>query len=71
MTHRRAERAWVGQHPGPASYGTEPIPPPLDALPAEARFVAEAMRWDLERLYESGASSRRLSPGAPPLRAFW
>lgn len=34
-------------------------PPVLDGLPPEARFTAEAMLWDLERLYESGASSRK------------
>ena len=59
VTRRRGERAWTEQHPGPASYGIEPASPVLDSLPPEARFATEAMLWDFERLYESGASGRR------------
>ncbi|MGQ0716625.1 MAG: PEP-utilizing enzyme [Pseudonocardiales bacterium] len=67
VTRRRGERAWTEQHPGPASYGVEPDPPVLDGLPPEARFAAEAMLWDFERLYESGSSGRRQSAGARTL----
>ncbi len=67
VTRRRGERAWIEQHPGPASYGVEPDPPVLDGLPPEARFAAEAMLWDLERLYESSASGRRQAADAHTL----
>ncbi len=67
VTRRRGERAWIEQHPGPASYGVEPDPPVLDCLPPEARFAAEAMLWDFERLYEAGASGRRQAAGARTL----
>ena len=43
VSRRRGERAFVEQHPGPATYGKDPGPPPsLDALPAEARFTMTA-----------------------------
>lgn len=45
VRRRRGERAWVLAHPGPASYGADPGPPPSSSvLPAEARFVMEAMQ---------------------------
>jgi rifampicin phosphotransferase len=45
VRRRRGERAWVLAHPGPASYGTDPGPPPSSSvLPAEARFVTDAMQ---------------------------
>ncbi|MGH3936223.1 MAG: PEP/pyruvate-binding domain-containing protein [Pseudonocardiaceae bacterium] len=64
VIRRRGERAWIEQHPGPASYGVEPAPPVLDGLPPEVRFATEAMLWDFERLYESSTSARRQSAGA-------
>ena len=70
--------------PGPASYGSDPGPPPaLDALPAEARFVIAAVQWALERILEQAASSRvqhteasvpqsiAASPAATPGRSAW
>jgi rifampicin phosphotransferase len=43
---RRAERAWIDAHPGPASYGTPPgPPPPLDHLPPEVRLAMHALQW--------------------------
>lgn len=46
VSRRKAENAWVKAHPGPASYGKNPGPPPsLAALPAEARFLMEALTW--------------------------
>src|SRR5262249_45422461 len=42
----RAERVWIDAHPGPASYGTPPGPPPsLDHVPPEVRRVMNALRW--------------------------
>ncbi len=59
VRRRRAERAWVEAHPGPDSYG-EPRPlPGLDQLPAEARFVTDALTWLFER---AGHYVRSASP---------
>jgi rifampicin phosphotransferase len=46
---RKAERIWVQQHPGPASFGLDPGPPPLIALPPVARRFHEALIWSNER----------------------
>jgi rifampicin phosphotransferase len=55
---RKGERAFVEQHPGPASYGKHPGPPPLlDALPAEARFTMTALLWYIDRIFEAAPSS--------------
>ncbi|MGH3824991.1 MAG: PEP-utilizing enzyme, partial [Pseudonocardiaceae bacterium] len=49
-TRRAGERAWALAHPGPASYGSPPgPPPPLSALPAEARLANEAFLWAVEQ----------------------
>jgi phosphohistidine swiveling domain-containing protein len=52
LTARRAgERAWALAHPGPAAYGRPPgPPPPLTALPAEARLANEAFLWTVEQI---------------------
>lgn len=43
VERRKGERAWALAHPGPASYGTPPGPPPsFRYLPAEARALTEA-----------------------------
>ena len=43
---------WVEAHPGPASYGKDPGPPPsFAALPSEARFVHEALMWVADRIF--------------------
>lgn len=48
---RQDERAWVEAHPGPASYGKPPGPPPSSApFPREARAMIEAMYWWMERM---------------------
>lgn len=50
VRRRQAERAWVLAHPGPPTYGPDPGPPSLpEDLPAEARFVNEALFWSIER----------------------
>jgi rifampicin phosphotransferase len=47
VARRKAERAWVVAHPGPASYGVDPGPPPdLRFLPRPLRLVNEAtLHW--------------------------
>lgn len=43
---RKAERAWVAAHPGPASYGKNPGPPPDPALlPEPLRLMTRALAW--------------------------
>ncbi|MDQ4032032.1 MAG: PEP-utilizing enzyme [Actinomycetota bacterium] len=50
-TRRAGERAWALSHPGPASYGRPPgPPPPLRALPAQARLANEAFLWNVEQI---------------------
>ena len=62
VNRRRAERSWVEAHPGPATYGKDPGPPPsLDALPAEARFVNQALIWYIDRIVEAKQSARNQS----------
>jgi rifampicin phosphotransferase len=59
VTRRRGERAFVEQHPGPATYGKDPgPPPPFDALPAEARFTMTALLWYIDQIFEATRSSR-------------
>jgi pyruvate,water dikinase len=68
VTRRKAERAFAEQHPGPASYGKDPGPPPsLDALPAEARFLMTALLWYLDRVIGAASSSRAQQAGAQVL----
>jgi rifampicin phosphotransferase len=56
---RRGEQAFIEQHPGPASYGRQPGPPPsFDALPAEARLMMKALVWYMDRVFESAPSNR-------------
>jgi phosphohistidine swiveling domain-containing protein len=51
VTRRRRERAWVMGHPGPASFGKPPgPPPPLDKLPEAARLINGAFLWAIERI---------------------
>jgi rifampicin phosphotransferase len=68
VARRKAERAWVAAHPGPASYGTDPGPPPdLSPLPRALRRVnTAALHW-AQLLFapaETGASPAEL-PGVP------
>jgi len=49
VAQRRAERAWVAAHPGPASYGRPSAPPrDLRGLPAGLRQLAAALLWQLD-----------------------
>lgn len=65
VARRKGERAFAELHPGPASYGKDPGPPPsLDALPSEARFMMTALLWYLDRVIEAASSSRAQQAGA-------
>ncbi len=71
VTRRRGERAFVEQHPGPATYGKHPgPPPPLDALPAEARFTMTALLWYLDRIFEAAPSSRAQQAGTQAIEGI-
>jgi rifampicin phosphotransferase len=51
VERRQGERAWILAHPGPASYGEDPGPPPaMNELPVEARQVNEAFVWAIDRI---------------------
>ena len=52
VTHAKGERIWALAHPGPASYGKDPgPPPPFGSLPAEARLANEGFLWAIERIF--------------------
>lgn len=62
VRRRKGERAWALAHPGPATYGKAPPPPPsFAALPDEARFAHEAIMWALERVFATAAGGRQQS----------
>ncbi len=79
VARRKAERAWVEAHPGPAYYGDPPPPPPdLRAVPEEARRINEALQWFMSLEYplmaaegdgaaEAGAADRTDEAAEPPL----
>lgn len=48
VRRRRAERAWVRAHPGPAFHGPAPVPPPSPrGLPAGLQRLLRALAWEL------------------------
>ena len=52
VDRRKGERAWALAHPGPASYGRDPgPPPPLRGLPRDARLANEAFLWYADRVF--------------------
>ena len=56
---RRAERAWVRAHPGPAFHGPAPVPPPpVRGLPSALQRLLGALIWEtaLEETREVPAS---------------
>jgi pyruvate,water dikinase len=68
VARRKAERAWVAAHPGPASYGTDPGPPPdLSPLPWALRRVnTAALHWaQLLFAPEKVAAGQAELPGVP------
>ncbi|HKE99203.1 MAG TPA: PEP/pyruvate-binding domain-containing protein [Actinomycetes bacterium] len=65
VLRRRGERADAERHPGPATYGRDPgPPPPLDALPPEARFAMTALLWYVDRVLEAAPSGQAHPAGA-------
>jgi phosphohistidine swiveling domain-containing protein len=65
VARRKGERAWVAAHPGPASYGTDPGPPPsFRAVPPEARLAMEALLWAVDRIFAAEQSQRSQAAGA-------
>jgi len=54
VLHRKGERVWAEQHPGPATYGKPPAQPPLDVLPPEPRFLMTVVPWYMERALSTG-----------------
>jgi phosphohistidine swiveling domain-containing protein len=68
VRRRTGERAFVERHPGPATYGRRPgPPPPLDALPGEARFTMTALLWYVDRIFEAVTSSQAQRAGTQVL----
>lgn len=71
IARRKAERAWVAAHPGPASYGTDPGPPPdLGPLPTAIRRVNSAALYWMQLIFpttQAGDDRARLAgvPGSP------
>jgi pyruvate,water dikinase len=63
VVRRKGERAWVLAHPGPASYGVPPGPPPsLRYLPPELREVTEAFFSVMSLAIDPGVAARRGDP---------
>ena len=61
---RKGERAWVLAHPGPASYGTPPGPPPsLRYLPREARELTEAFFGFMSLALDPGTAQDSVAAG--------
>jgi rifampicin phosphotransferase len=65
VIRRKRERAWVLAHPGPASYGKDPgPPPPFASLPPEARLANEGFLWAVDRIIGPEARAQRGANGA-------
>jgi rifampicin phosphotransferase len=59
VARAKGEHAWVLAHPGPASYGKDPgPPPPFDSLPAEARLANEGFLWSVEQIFGPDSTRR-------------
>ncbi len=64
VTRAKGERAWVLAHPGPASYGKDPgPPPPFGSLPAEARLANEGFLWAIDRIFGPDTTGQAGSDG--------
>ena len=64
VQRRKAERIWVEAHPGPASYGKSPGPPPsLAPFPREARMMMAGVLWMIERMSASEQSAQKQKNG--------
>jgi rifampicin phosphotransferase len=57
---RKGEYAWTLAHPGRATYGHDPgPPPPLDGLPVEVRLANEAFLWYVEHVLAADAQGKQ------------
>jgi phosphohistidine swiveling domain-containing protein len=71
VARRRAERAWVMAHPGPASYGRDPGPPPdLSPLPPALRLINAAELNIMKLMFDHGKAQDTTEgltgvPGSP------
>jgi pyruvate,water dikinase len=68
VDRRKGEHAWALAHPGPASYGRDPgPPPPLRGLPREARLANAAFLWYADRVFameaQGGGSEESILTG--------
>ena len=64
VQRRKAERFWVEAHPGPASYGKSPgPPPPLSPFPQDARIVMAGVLWLMERVFAAEVSVQTQKSG--------
>jgi phosphohistidine swiveling domain-containing protein len=60
VIRRKAEHDWAQAHPGPATYGKDPGPPPsLAGLPAEVQVVMSAVMWYTESVVARNLSAKR------------
>ncbi|HEV8566281.1 MAG TPA: hypothetical protein VGQ92_04170 [Actinoplanes sp.] len=73
VARHKGEHGWVVAHPGPASYGRDPgPPPPMRGLPDEARLANEAFLWAVDRILAPdahGGSRDSMLTGTPLRRA--
>jgi phosphohistidine swiveling domain-containing protein len=69
VARHKGEHGWVVAHPGPASYGRDPgPPPPMRGLPDEARLTNEAFLWAVDRILAPdahGGSAASMLTGIP------
>ena len=70
VRRRKAERAWVLAHPGPATYGHEPSPPPADlrGMPRGLRYVSGALMWIMDQIFPKPSAPSR--PGDDELHGI-
>jgi rifampicin phosphotransferase len=69
VARRRSERAWVAAHPGPATYGVDPGPPPDGrGLPYALRYTTEIFVWTMDVMFGpppvTGGDLIRGAPGS-------
>ncbi|HKF76742.1 MAG TPA: PEP/pyruvate-binding domain-containing protein [Candidatus Dormibacteraeota bacterium] len=68
VRRRRAERAWVRVHPGPASFGRRPpAPPPLIGVASEVRENLRVVTAAMELIIAPNQPDRMQADGSPDL----
>ena len=71
VSHRKGERAWTLEHPGPDWYGKNPGPPPSFAsFPPEARLMMEALMWEIDSLFAAQQSRVKQAAGSSTMRGI-